>query len=102
MPQRPPRFHPLAGLRKGKEARLSSTARGYDGRWRKARLAYLRAHPTCVRCAQDGRVTLATVVDHKTPHRGNYELMWDVGNWQALCKWHHDSKTAKEDGGFGR
>lgn len=26
---------------------------------------------------------------------------WSVANWQALCKRHHDAKTAAEDGGFG-
>lgn len=28
--------------------------------------------------------------------------MWDECNWQPLCKPCHDSKTAREDGGFGR
>jgi hypothetical protein len=23
-------------------------------------------------------------------------LFWDCGNWQPMCKRHHDSKTARE------
>ena len=65
-------------------------------------MEYLKLHPVCVRCRQAGRVTLATVVDHVTPHRDDYSLMWAVNNWQALCKTCHDRKTVQEDGGFGR
>lgn len=57
------------------------------------------------------------MVDHIKPHRlkqaidsgdperiaGARSLFWDsAGNWQSLCKRHHDVKTATEDGGFGR
>jgi 5-methylcytosine-specific restriction protein A len=46
------------------------------------------------RCHDEGRVELATVVDHVTPHRGDPELFWDIeGNWQPLCKACHDRKT---------
>jgi len=47
-------------------------------------------------------VTNATVVDHIIPHKGDYKLMYDQNNLQSLCKYHHDVKTATEDGGFGR
>ena len=84
------------------QQRGSSTERGYNHRWRKARETYLRSNPLCVICDADGVLTPATVVDHITPHRGDQKLFWSRGNWQALCKRHHDRKTAKEDGGFGR
>ena len=43
---------------------------------------------------------MATIVDHKIPHRGNYELFWDSDNWQSLCKRCHDSgKKIKENSG---
>lgn len=60
---------------------------------------------------------LANVVDHIIPHKlkaaldsGDQvaitkakALFWDsLGNWQPLCKPHHDRKTAAEDGGWGR
>lgn len=55
------------------------------------------------------------MVDHIKPHRlsealkdgaldairAAQSLFWDQDNWQALCKPHHDAKTAREDGGFG-
>lgn len=69
----------------------TSAQKGYGYRWQKARLHYLAAHPLCVMCEQKGITTLATVVDHKTPHRGDKQLFWDSGNWQSLCKRHHDS-----------
>ena len=81
------------------QRRGSSTERGYDGRWRKARETYLRRNPLCVICEKETRLTPATVVDHIIPHRGNQELFWDTtNNWQALCKRCHDIKTATEDG----
>lgn len=82
--------------------RASSTERGYGWRWRKARRAYLAAHPLCVLCEAKGRIEGASVVDHIVPHKGDSGRMWDRGNWQALCKRCHDVKTANEDGGFGR
>jgi len=67
----------------------NSAARGYDRRWRKARLNYLAKHPVCVSCGYG-----ATVVDHIVPHRGDKQLFWDVSNWQALCERCHNRKTA--------
>ena len=69
----------------------------YNHRWRKVRAAYLRRHPLCVKCLAEGRYVTATVVDHIVPHRGNPLLMWDVSNYQALCKPCHDRKTGTED-----
>lgn len=65
-------------------------------RWRKARKAYLAAHPLCVACEKAGRTTLATTVDHVVPHRGDERLMWDSGNWSAMCARCHSRKTASE------
>ena len=62
---------------------------------------FLAAHPLCDLCQRDGRVMPAAVVDHITPHRGDQTLFWDESNWQPLCKRCHDTKTAREDGGFG-
>jgi 5-methylcytosine-specific restriction protein A len=51
-------------------------------------------------CKSEGRVTAATVVDHRVKHEGNDALMWDQANWQPLCKTHHDSaKQALEKSG---
>ena len=65
--------------------RATSTERGYNNRWRKARATYLRNHPLCKMHLDRGRIIPATVVDHIQPHRGNQKLFWDTANWQSLC-----------------
>ena len=77
--------------------RASASVRGYDGRWKKARIRFLKAHPLCVECQKQGRLVKATVVDHIVPHRGDAKLFWDEANWQSLCKSCHDHKTMTED-----
>lgn len=79
--------------------RDSASKRGYNSRWKKARAAYLKAHPLCVLCMEKEPLvyTKATVVDHIKPHRGDQKLFWDEKNWQALCKPCHDKKTWNED-----
>jgi 5-methylcytosine-specific restriction enzyme A len=42
---------------------------------------------------------MAEVVDHIIPHKGDINLFWDTKNWQALCKWHHDSVKQREEKG---
>ncbi|TQR29405.1 HNH endonuclease [Brevibacillus brevis] len=81
--------------------RGSSSERGYDARWRKARTHFLSLNPLCVHCRIEGKAMAATVVDHIKPHKGDKILFWDRTNWQALCASCHSKKTAKEDGGFG-
>ena len=97
MPMRPPRhkpFTPSGGKRHVPATERGSAAqRGYGAQWQKARLLFLASNPLCVHCDREGRVTAANVVDHVIPHRGNETLFWDEGNWQALCKTHHDRKT---------
>ena len=59
-------------------------------RWRRLREDYLIENPECVMC---GRI--ATVVDHIKPiTQGGSIWRWD--NLQSLCKYCHNSKTAKE------
>ena len=86
----------LAPKKQHDKKRKSSTQRGYDTRWQKARRMYLNQHPLCLACQKEHRTTTATVVDHIKPHRGNQHLFWDVSNWQPLCKQCHDKKTMNE------
>jgi 5-methylcytosine-specific restriction enzyme A len=78
----------------------SSTQRGYGSQWQRARKAYLQKHPLCRECEKEGRITVANVVDHIRPHKGDMTLFWQQDNWQPLCKAHHDLKTVLEDGGL--
>ena len=73
--------------------RGGSAARGYDGRWKKARSLFLKQHPLCAFCQAEGKIVPATVVDHIIPHRGDKILFWDETNWEPLCKECHDKKT---------
>ena len=80
--------------------RPSSGVRSYDANWQKFRKMYLNANPLCQQCAEEGRTTTASVVDHILPMR-NGGSKYDEDNLQPLCKFHHDQKTAREDGAFG-
>ena len=73
------------------DRRGSAAERGYGYRWQQARIRYLAANPLCVMCSGQGKVVAAEVVDHIKPHKGNQALFWSAGNWQSLCKRHHDS-----------
>lgn len=86
--------------RKREQERGTAHQRGYDARWRKARLAYLQRHPLCVLCEEAGRVVPAGVVDHIQDHKGDALLFWDESNWRALCATHHNQRV--DSGDFGR
>lgn len=72
----------------------------YDKWWERARLRFLDKHPLCVRCQALGRIEPATVVDHVIPHKGDVKLFRDRGNWQALCKPHHDGWKQRVENGL--
>jgi len=63
----------------------------YNSRWQAARRRHLALHPLCVMCADVGRITPASVVDHIEPHRGDTAKFWDSNNWESLCKTCHDA-----------
>lgn len=72
--------------------RPNARARGYSRQWEKARREYLALHPYCRRCG-----SLATVVDHIKPHKGDERLFWDRSNWQPLCARHHNRDKQREE-----
>lgn len=76
---------------------MTSSQRGYGYQWQKVRERHLEAHPLCVMCEAEGKVTAATVVDHRTPHRGDQTIFWDEKNWQSLCASHHSSDKQREE-----
>ena len=77
--------------------KTTSSQRGYNYEWQKARLVHLNDNPLCVYCERDGRVTAANTVDHVTPHRGDMTLFWDRSNWMSLCASCHSSKKQREE-----
>lgn len=82
--------------------RPSAARGGNPHRWRKVAKAFLMRHPLCRGCAAAGMTRPAEVVDHVIPHRGDRRLFWDRGNWQPLCKWHHDSIKARLEARWDR
>lgn len=66
----------------------------WTARWSRLRQRVLADQPVCCLCLEQGRVTPATDVDHRTPHRGNLRLFWDHANLQGLCHACHSRKTA--------
>lgn len=70
-------------------------------RWQALRTHQLCIEPLCRMCKQVERITSATVVDHKQPHKGNVELFFDASNLQSLCKTCHDvAKSRQEHRGY--
>lgn len=82
-----------------RHGKQTTAERGYGSAWQKARLRHLQDNPLCVFCLKEKRITLATVVDHIIPHRGDQALFWDAGNWQSLCPTHHSSDKQRLEGG---
>ncbi len=98
MPNAPRTHRPrlLGGLTpKCHDHRKKTAERGYGNRWTRASKHYRQQHPLCAKCQRGGRIVAATCVDHIVPHRGDYDLMWDVSNWQGLCDGCHARKTGK-------
>lgn len=88
--------HDISDRREARERRPPEVSL-YTAEWRRESKAFLADHPYCA----DGCGGRSEVVDHIRPHKGDVVLFWDRTNWQALTKRHHDSKTAREDGGGG-
>ena len=80
-----------------KNDRAYASERGYGAKWQRERKKFLESNPFCVKCYEEGHITMATVVDHIKPHRGDQKLFWDRRNWQPLCEHHHNVKTMTED-----
>lgn len=59
--------------------------------WYRLRASQLRREPMCGYCSALGLVVLATICDHRRPHRGDPALFFDPANLQSLCKHCHDS-----------
>ena len=96
MPKRPK--HYSGGRRRGRDTRPSAARRGYDSRWRRLRMFYLKRHPLCENpFGYDDHVTPATDVDHIIPRRNGGPDSFD--NLQSLCHACHSRKTRLEQQG---
>jgi len=69
-------------------------------RWQAIAKHQLTVEPLCETCSKAGRVTMATVCDHRDPHRGDPVKFWN-GPFQSLCAIHHDvTKQREEERGY--
>ena len=59
--------------------------------WAKAKRRQLARQPLCEMCEGRGRTVPASIVHHRTPHRGDWALFIDADNHASLCKPCHDS-----------
>ncbi|MHB1651403.1 MAG: HNH endonuclease [Desulfitobacteriaceae bacterium] len=75
--------------------RGSARERGYDGTWKRLRKMYLREHPLCEDCLEQGRLEPATEVHHKEKVREHPELRLAISNLRALSKECHSRRTAR-------
>ncbi|WIW52052.1 HNH endonuclease [Mesorhizobium mediterraneum] len=89
----------VARRQAAEEKRLTPRQRGYSKKWDVEAKAFLSLPVNRLCACGCGRAS--QMVDHKIPHRGNPQLMWDRSNWQPMTTACHSRKTAKHDGGFG-
>jgi 5-methylcytosine-specific restriction protein A len=69
--------------------------------WKALRFHQLSQDPLCCMCKAQNTITIATIVDHKIPHKGDERLFFDENNLQSMCKPHHDAaKQAEEKRGY--
>ena len=107
----------------GERARGSSSARGYNGAWRRLRSAFLSqrcscdddgmpplttcplchggglVHSLCEECLDAGILIRATEVDHVIPWLNRPELRLNPQDLSGLCSMHHNRKSAAEKTG---
>jgi 5-methylcytosine-specific restriction enzyme A len=94
MPTKPPTFRPAhlptrqQQQRDYDRRRGNERERGYTKALRNSMDAFKRRNPLCLGCQATGMVAV-TVIDHVIPAKGDQALLWDQGNWQPSCTWHH-------------
>jgi len=88
--------HEKARHRAIDERRGSSTERGYGSDWQRFRAWWLSQHPLCVECEREGRVEVATDVDHVVSIAEAPERRLDPTNVRSLCHRHHSARTMRD------
>ena len=67
--------------------------------WQRARGRQLALRPLCERCEREGFIVPATVCNHRTPHKGDYDLFLDPDNLESTCAPCHDQVIQSEERG---
>lgn len=109
MPIKAPTFRPRGAATRQQQKRAHDRYRRKASPWRawyskpewqRRRAAQLASKPYCERCSHRGRTVLATVANHRIPHRGDWELFIG-GDLESLCKHCHDSEVQREERALG-
>jgi len=85
------------------DRRGTAAQRGYDADWKKLRDWYVRQHPLCEDCLEEGIVNGKSIeVDHVIPIDVKPELRLDANNLRSRCRRHHRLKTARDKKKYGK
>ena len=105
MPTKPPTFRP-PGMQSRREQKRDHDRRRRRQKpwrawyntaaWQSRRAAQLTSKPYCERHDERGELVLATVANHRQPHRGDWDLFIG-GALESLCKHCHDSEVQREE-----
>ena len=68
--------------------------------WAKAKRRQLARQPLCEMCEGRGRTVPATIVHHRTPHRGDWAKFIDRTTSQALHACHNSTAQSAERMGY--
>lgn len=95
MPSKPPTHKPPGWKPRQAWAKAKPTPRLTGRPWRRLRAEVLkRDNHLCRVCDEEGRLTIATEVDHVKPlAEGGTD---DLQNLQAICAEHHQAKSQAE------
>jgi hypothetical protein len=102
MPTMPPTLHRRSTRERGRaydaERRRAKPWRAWYNTaiWRRIRDDQLRRQPLCERCLAKGLTVAATVCNHKTPHRGDWEA-FIAGPFESACAPCHNSDIQREE-----
>ena len=110
LPTMPPTYRP-PGAQSQRQARQQYDTRRRAAKpwrnwlnskaWRDRRAYQLTMEPLCRFCAERGKAVPATVADHITPHRGNWDR-FIAGPLQSLCTTCHSSRKQKLEAAEGK
>lgn len=66
-------------------------------KYQRMRLAFLKNNPLCEVCKAAGIIRVAQELDHVEPVKDAPARFWDVSNFAAICRAHHELKSAAEN-----
>ena len=75
--------------------RGTAASRGYDAQWQRFREVYMRGHPLCAMCENEGYIAKADLIHHKVPLDKGGEKYAD-DNLVSVCSKCHELIHGKD------